>query len=423
MQSKTSTKENYRYYTLVKMNRPKLYYLFLSLLIIATSCSTNSVVKPGFIQENIQFAAAQEKRQVEQIEQSGKILNPRTVKDGSVKYVVPDDWTSGFYPGTMWYMFELTGDSTWRTYARKYTEAIDTVKYMTWHHDVGFMVQCSFGNGLRLGEEKYKEVILQSARSLSTRFRPVAGIIQSWNVDKGWQSERGWECPVIIDNMMNLELLFNATKLSGDSSFYKIAVSHADKTMQNHYRPDYSCYHVVDYSLADGSIRNKHTAQGFAHESAWARGQAWGIYGFTMCYRETHEIKYLRQAQKAFEFVVNHKNFPIDFVPYWDFDAPKIPNEPRDASSAAILASALYELSTYEKGEYFKGWADKIMQSLASPAFRAKLGGNGNFILMHSVGSIPHGNEIDVPLNYADYYFLEALKRKRDLENKTKPTN
>jgi hypothetical protein len=405
------------------MNRHTHLFLVIILVITAISCSTNTNVKSGFIQENIQFAAAQEKLQVEQIEKSGKILNPRTVASGVVKYIVPDDWTSGFYPGTMWYMFELTGDSTWRTYARKYTEAIDTVKYMTWHHDVGFMVQCSFGNGLRLGEKEYKEAILQSAKSLSTRFRPVAGIIQSWNVDKGWQSQRNWECPVIIDNMMNLELLFNATRLSGDSSFYKIAVSHADKTLQNHYRPDYSCYHVVDYSLADGSIRNKHTAQGFAHESAWARGQSWGIYGFTMCYRETHDVKYLRQAQKAFEFVVNHKNFPADFVPYWDFDAPKIPNEPRDASSAAILASALYELSTYEKGDYYKGWADKIMQSLASPAFRSKLSENGNFILMHSVGSIPHGNEIDVPLNYADYYFLEALKRKRDLEKFAKPTN
>ncbi|MEI6275824.1 MAG: glycoside hydrolase family 88 protein [Prolixibacteraceae bacterium] len=405
------------------MNRHPQYSFLLPILFLLVSCSTNTVVKTDFVEENIQFAVAQEKLQVQQIEQSGKILNPRTVKDGNVKYIAPDDWTSGFYPGTMWYMFELTGDSAWRNYARKYTEAIDTIRYMTWHHDVGFMAQCSFGNGLRLGDTKNKEVILQSAKSLSTRFRPVAGIIQSWNVDKGWQSERGWECPVIIDNMMNLELLFNATKLSGDSSYYKIAVSHADQTMKNHYRPDYSCYHVVDYSLADGSIRNKHTAQGFAHESAWARGQAWGIYGFTMCYRETHDLKYLRQAQKAFEFVVHHKNFPIDFVPYWDFDAPKIPNEPRDASSAAIMAAALYELSTYENPEYYQGWADKMMQSLAGPAFRAKLGENGNFILMHSVGSIPHGNEIDVPLNYADYYFLEALKRKRDLENRAKPAN
>ena len=396
------------------MNRIIKYSSLFLLLICAGSCSEKTDSKSGFVEENINFATAQEKLQVDQIEKSGKILNPRTVESEKVKYVSKDDWTSGFYPGTMWYMFELTGDSIWKTYARKYTEAIDSVKYLTWHHDVGFMMQCSFGNGLWLtGDSIYKNVIIQAAHSLSTRFRPVPGILQSWNVDQGWQSKRGWECPVIIDNLMNLELLFNATRLSGDSTFYKIAVSHADKTIENHYRPDFSCYHVVDYSLSDGSVRSRQTAQGFSNESAWARGQAWGIYGFTVCYRETHDLKYLRQAQKAFEFVIKNKNFPTDFIPYWDFDAPKIPNEPRDASAAAIIASALYELSTFENGEFYKNWADKIMTSLSSSAYRAKLGENGNFLLMHSVGSIPHGAEIDVPLNYADYYFLEALLRKR----------
>ncbi len=389
------------------------HLLFCAILLISFSCSSESDKKAGFTEENIHFAAAQERLQVEAIEKSGKILNPRTIESGKVKYIPMDDWTSGFYPGTMWYMYELTGDSTWKKLAGKYTEAIDSVKYLTWHHDVGFMIQCSFGNAFRLtGDSAYKKVIVQAAKSLSTRFHPIAGITQSWNIDKGWQSERGWECPVIIDNMMNLELLFNATRLTGDSSFYKIAASHADKTMQNHYRPDYSCYHVVDYSLTDGSVRSRQTAQGFANESAWARGQAWGIYGFTVCYRETRNSKYLLQAQKAFDFVIHHKNFPSDFVPYWDFDAPNIPNEPRDVSAAAIIASALYELSAYENGEYYRSWADKIMVSLASPSYRAKLGENGNFLLMHSVGSIPHGAEIDVPINYADYYFLEALQRK-----------
>jgi uncharacterized protein YyaL (SSP411 family) len=397
--------------------RNQITPLILSIILVTLlSCSVSKEKKPAFIDENIRFAVAQEKLQTEIIEESGKVLNPRTVTNGKVKYITMDDWTSGFYPGTMWYMFELTGDDKWIILAKKYTEAIDSVKYLTWHHDVGFMIQCSFGNGLRLGEADYKDVIIQAAKSLSTRFRPMAGVFQSWNVDKGWQSERGWECPVIIDNMMNLELLFNATRLSGDSSFYKLAVSHADKTIENHYRNDYSCYHVVDYSPVDGSVRKKNTAQGFSHESSWARGQAWGIYGFTVCYHETHDPKYLRQAQKAFEFVIRHKNFPADFVPYWDFDAPKIPNEPRDASAAAIMAAALYELSTYEKGEFYKEWGDKIMQSLGSPAYRAKPGENGNFILMHSVGSIPHGAEIDVPLNYADYYFLEALQRRSKLK-------
>lgn len=397
-----------------RINQLCLIVLFFTII----ACDPAPKTKPGFVEENIRFAVSQEKLQVEAIEQSGKVLNPRTVAGGKVKYIPMEDWTSGFYPATMWYMLELTGDSSWKTYAKKYTEAIDSVKYLTWHHDVGFMIQCSFGNGLRLGEEAYKEVILEAAKSLSTRFRPVAGVFQSWNVDKGWQSERGWECPVIIDNMMNLELLFNATRLSGDSSFYKLAVSHADKTITHHYRPDYSCYHVVDYSLTDGSVRNRHTAQGYAHESSWARGQAWGIYGFTVAYRETRDPKYLQQAQKAFNFVVNHKNFPADFIPYWDFDAPKIPDEPRDASAAAIMASALYELSGFGNEEFYTGWADKIMNSLASPAYRAKTGENGNFLLMHSVGSIPHGAEIDVPLNYADYYFLEALLRKKKLAAK-----
>jgi len=388
-----------------------------AILLTAISCSTPANKQNNFVEENIRFAVNQEKLQVDQIEKSGKILNPRTIAQGKVKYIQMEDWTSGFYPGTMWLMFELTGDSSWKTYARKYTEALDSVKYITWNHDVGFMIQCSFGNGLRLtNDTAYKNVMIKAAKSLSTRFRPVAGIIQSWDADKGWQSKRGWECPVIIDNMMNLELLFNATNFTGDSLYYKIAVSHADKTMENHYRPDFSCYHVVDYSLSDGSVRNRHTAQGYSHESSWARGQAWGIYGYTVCYRETRNPKYLLQAQKAFEFVIHHKNFPEDFVPFWDFDAPIIPNEPRDASAAAIISSALYELATFENPEYYKGWADKIMQSLARPAFRAKLGENGNFILMHSVGSLPHGAEIDVPLNYADYYFLEALGRKSRLE-------
>ena len=387
-------------------------------LFFAWSCQDSGKSKtPDFVSENAAFAADQYGIQTLLIEESGKVLNPKTLRDGKIRYISPQEWTSGFFPGSMWYLFELTGDAKWKDLGIKYTEALDTIKYLTSHHDVGFMIGCSYGNALRLsGNNAYKDVIIQAAKSLSTRFRPAAGIIQSWNTERGWQSERGWECPVIIDNMMNLELLFDATEYSGDSSFYHIAVSHADKTIEHHFRPDYSCWHVIDYSLTDGSVRNKHTAQGYSHESAWSRGQAWAIYGYTLTYRKTGDLKYLEQARKAFEFVANHPNLPEDGVPYWDFNSPDIPNTYRDASSAAIIASALYEMSTYGNSEYYKGWADKIVTSLASPAYRANLGENGNFILMHSVGSIPHNSEIDVPLNYADYYFLEALKRKRDLE-------
>ncbi|HMM18275.1 MAG TPA: glycoside hydrolase family 88 protein, partial [Petrimonas sp.] len=300
----------------------------------------------------------------------------------------------------------------WKPMAVKYTEALDTIQYYTGNHDVGFMIYCSYGNGLRLvGTEAYKGVVLNAAKSLSTRYIPEAGVIQSWNANKS----KDWECPVIIDNMMNLELLFEATKLSGDSSFYRIAVTHADNTLKNHYRPDYSTWHVIDYSKSDGSIRHRNTHQGYSDESAWSRGQAWGVYGFILCYRETGDRKYLDQAEKALNFIANHPNYPEDGIPYWDFDSPDIPDTQRDVSAGAILASALYELSTYSDKMDYKAWADKIVTSLSSPAYRAPLGENGDFLLMHSVGSLPHNSEVDVPLNYADYYFLEALKRKKDL--------
>ena len=368
-------------------------------LLILTSCNNTKTVEKDFIQDNIDNAAVQNTIQTDIIEKSGRVLNPRTIdKDGNIVYIPIDDWCSGFYPGSIWLTYELTGDKKWLPLAVKYTEALDSVKHLKWHHDVGFMIGCSYLNGYRLADKKeYKDVIVEAARSLSTRFRPNAGVIQSWDADRGWQSTRGWKCPVIIDNMMNLELLFEATALSGQ---------------------DNSCYHVVDYDPETGEVRKKQTAQGYADESAWARGQAWALYGYTVCYRYTHDKKYLDQAQKVYNFIFTNKNLPEDLVPYWDFDAPNIPNEPRDASAAACTASALYEMENYLPGNDYKVTADKIMESLGSPAYRAAVGTNGNFILMHSVGSIPHDSEIDVPLNYADYYFLEGLMRKRDMEKK-----
>lgn len=399
--------------------RTILSALGISLLVL-TSCNSQKPVEKDFIQDNIDNAVAQNTIQTDIIEKSGKILNPRTIDEkGNIVYIPIDDWCSGFYPGSMWLTYELTGDKKWLPLAEKYTEALDSIKHLKWHHDVGFMIGCSYLNGYRLADKKeYKDVIVETARSLSTRFRPNAGVIQSWDADRGWQGTRGWKCPVIIDNMMNLELMFEATRLSGDSSFYKIAVSHADRTMQEHFRPDGSCYHVIDYSVKDGKVRHRQTAQGYADESIWSRGQAWAIYGYAVCYRETKDRKYLDQALKTFNMMKNLKNMPEDLIPYWDMSAPNIPNEPRDVSTASCIASALYEISTMDVPDAagYKTYADSIMVSLSSPAYRAALGTNGNFLLMHSVGSIPHNSEIDVPLNYADYYYLEALKRKRDIE-------
>lgn len=385
------------------------------LFIIFCSCSSN---KKYVYESIIDDAECQYEMLLENTDKEGKI-NPRTInKAGEVDYRTYKDWTSGFFPGSLWYLYELTKNEKWKSAATRHTEMLDKVQYLTEHHDVGFMVGCSYLNGMRFAGIDYSSVIIQTAKSLSTRYRPNAGVIQSWNVNRGWQSEKGWECPVIIDNMMNLELLFEASLLSKDTIFYNIAVNHADNTMKNHFREDYSCYHVVDYDIETGEVRRKCTAQGYSDESAWSRGQAWALYGYVMCYRYTKNLKYLHQANKVYNFIFSNKNMPEDLVPYWDFDAPNIPNELRDVSSAAIIASALYELSEYTNDRNYIVKADRIMKSLESSKYRAKVGENGNFILMHSVGSIPHGFEIDVPLNYADYYFLEAMYRKSQIEKK-----
>lgn len=396
------------------------YLWVICLLTAFGGCTSPKNTPLNLVEDNIANAIEQYTLQTELIEQSGKVLNPRTVDEtGNVVYVKYDNWASGFFPGSIWYLYRLTGEEKWKTLATKYTEALDSVQYLTGLHDVGFMIGCSYLNGMRQANKDYKDIILRSACSLSTRFRPEAGVIQSWDSDKGWQALRGWKCPVIIDNMMNLELLFEATRLSGDSTYYNIAVSHADKTLKNHFRSNGSCYHVVDYDPQTGLVRCKETAQGYADESAWARGQAWALYGFTMCYRYTHHSGYLERALKIYDFIFTNRNLPKNLIPYWDFDALSIPNEPRDASSAAIIASALYELDGYVPDDSkYKETADKILAVLSTPEYRAEVGTNHNFLLKHSVGSIPHGVEIDVPLNYADYYFLEALVRKRDLEDK-----
>jgi rhamnogalacturonyl hydrolase YesR len=389
-------------------------------VLLMSSCNTtgSKCANDKIISNDVALATQQIGRQVAIIENSATSLNPRTVKNNKIEYIPIDDWTSGFFPGTIWYMFELTGDNKWEKYAKKYTENLDSVKYITWHHDVGFIINSSYGNAYRITKNPlYKAVIIETAKSLATRYRPISGVIQSWDENRGWQGTQGWMCPVIIDNMMNLELLFKASDMSGDSTFRKMAISHANVTMANHFRKDYSCYHVVDYDKIKGGVRSKCTAQGYSNESAWARGQAWALYGFTVCYRETKDKKYLDLVDKIYNFIFTNKNMPADLIPYWDFNAPNIPNEPRDASAAAIMASALYELNSLGRPEY-KKTADKIIESLSSPAYLAILGTNSNFLLMHSVGSIPHQSEIDVPLNYADYYFLEALTRKKALENK-----
>jgi len=335
------------------------------------------------------------------------LATPRTLEDGKLKLVASRDWTSGFFPGELWFLYEYTGKKIWMEQAKAYTALIEQEQLNGKTHDMGFKVYCSVGTGYRLTKDKhYADVIIQSAKTLATRFNPKTGVIRSWD-----HSTEKWVNPVIIDNMMNLELLFEATKLTGDSSFYKIAVSHANTTMKNHFRPDYSSYHVIDYDPNTGAVLKKNTHQGYSHESAWSRGQAWALYGYTLCYRFTKDPVYLKQAENIAAFILKHKHMPADLVPYWDFDAPGIPNEPRDASAAAVIASGLYELSGYSKNnKFYLQKADKMLNSL-STKYVSPVGKNRGFILTSSTGSKPSNSEVDVPLSYADYYYLEALLR------------
>lgn len=330
---------------------------------------------------------------------------PRTVVHDSLKLVRSDDWTSGFFPGILWFLYQYTGSHDWKNAAQEFTVLMNREPYNGNSHDVGFKVYNSYGNGYRLtNDTAYRRLLIDAARTLSSRFNPTVGCIKSWDFTK-------WQYPVIIDNMMNLELLFEATRLSGDSSFYRIAVAHANTTMKNHFRSDYSSYHVVVYDTTTGGVIGKVTAQGYANESAWARGQAWGLYGFTMCYRETKDVNYLHQAENIASFILNNPALPKDGVPYWDYSLPEFKNAPRDVSAASIMASAFYELSRYSKnGKLYQGAAARIMQSLTKD-YRNPRGTEHGFILSHSTGHKPAASEIDVPLIYADYYYMEALLR------------
>jgi len=360
---------------------------------------------------------------------------PRTInKDGSLKTTDIKDWTQGFFAGGLWYLYEYTKKPAWKTAATKWTEALEKAQFLTEHHDVGFVMYCSYGNAMRLEKdpvklEKYRKILIQSAESALTRFDPKVGLIKSWNAKKSWDNKTMWQYPVIIDNMMNLEMLCYVSKITGNPKYKEVAISHALNTLKNHFRADYSTYHVVDYA-PNGKVLHQQTNQGFADNSTWSRGQGWAIYGFTFMYRETKDKRFLEAAEKAADFYLNHPNLPTDKIPYWDFNvgqkgftsdwdyaSRKLSYIPRDASAGALVSSALLELSTFSKNSsrYFKS-AEEMLQSLSSKEYLAKPGSNAGFILKHSVGSFPHNSEIDVPLIYADYYFLEALLRYQELK-------
>ncbi len=355
----------------------------------------------------LQFATQQYEGMLTAVPDS--ILPRTTHKDGKLELVNAHDWTSGFYPGILWYLYEFNKNQAFKTKAINYTNLLENQQHNGSTHDLGFMLYCSYGNGFRITKDStYKAVLLTGAKTLSGRFHKKIGCIKSWD----WNPK--WQFPVIVDNMMNLEYLFWATKITGDSMYYKQAVSHADITLKNHFRKDNSSVHMIDYDTITGKVIEKITVQGFSNASTWSRGQAWALYGYTMLYRETKDNRYVEQANKITDFIFSHPNMPTDLIPYWDFDADTIPNTPRDTSAAAIIASALLELSQYVDVDLKKEYIEKataILESLSDPSYTANLGENNHFILKHATGYLPKNKEIDVPLIYADYYYIEALIR------------
>lgn len=397
----------------------KVNFLVLFLIYLLTGCSSNSRLDTRFINKKMELS---EKQFLLLLKHSQRINGiPRTISpDGEIHWANETfDWTEGFFPGSCWYLYEFSNNEVWKEAAEKFQLQFESHKNFTNNHDLGFVFNSSYGNGYRLtGDESFKQIMITAGKSLITRFNPNVGCIQSWETDTGWQAKRGWKYPVIIDNMMNLELLFELSKITGDAKYKNVATAHANTTLKNHFRKDDSSYHLVDYNPETGEVRSKETAQGYSNESSWARGQAWGLYGYTVCYRYTKDPSYLEQAEKIAKYIIENPNMPKDGIPYWDYNAPNKPNEPRDVSAAAISLSAFIELQNYSKAD-FSSFIKKTFQSLTSDQYYSKFGDNNGFLLKHSVGSIPHNAEIDVPLNYADYYFLEALLRyKRYIEPK-----
>ncbi len=387
-------------------------YIFL-LLVAAFACNSQNTD-----QENIEAPAGTIKKFEDGLvlQKLPNLLNytldstafPRSLEaNGTVRQVPSKDWTSGFYVGSLLKAYLLTDDDAYLNKAIEWLPYLEKEKYNDKTHDMGFKIYCSYGNAYEITDnESYKQVILESAKTLSTRFNPTVGCIKSW--DFGGEQ---WEFPVIIDNMMNLELLFEATRLSGDSSFYQIADSHASQTLKNHFRADNSSFHVVDYDPETGEVLQKLTHQGYSANSAWARGQAWGLYGFVMAYRYTKNESYLIQAQEIANYIFEHPNLPEDKIPYWDFDAPDKAEAPRDASAASICASALLELSKVTSDSTYKELAISILTSLSTEEYLLEAQTEVPFILKHSTGNMPKNDEVDVPISYADYYFLESLHR------------
>lgn len=388
--------------------------LYVIGIMALSSCAGEKAEKLD-VDKTLAYCDLQVHRALAELEKNGEVdysMQPRNILSGekfwNCRKVAKEEWAGGFWPGILWYDYEATQNDTIRVLAEKYTESLKLFSEIpAYDHDLGFLVFCSYGNGYRLTHNPtYRDVIIATADSLATLYNPKVGTILSW--PRNIEMLGGHN--TIMDNMINLEMLFWAARNGGDRRLFDVAVSHADKTMKNQFRPDYTSYHVAVYDTLTGNCIKKCTHQGYADESMWARGQAWAIYGYTVVFRETGDPKYLEFAKKLVDVYL--KNLPEDYVPYWDFNAPGIPNAPKDASAACVVASALLEMSGFYgngQGEKYKEAAEKMLCSLSSDKYQSR--DTNVAFLLHSTGHWPAKSEIDASIIYADYYYIEALLR------------
>jgi len=332
-------------------------------------------------------------------------------------YFPSGGWTSGFYPGCLWLAYELSGRGEFRDWAKKWTGGLEKEADNTGTHDLGFMFGCSYGNGIRNvspGEAlAYKRILLNAAATLDKRYSPTPGMLRcDW--DEPPFSQDTTLYPVIVDIMMNLELLFWGAENGASASLREHAVLHAQKTYRDLVRPDGSTYHIVRYKKDSGTIFNKGQLQGQNEHSTWTRGHAWCTYGMIVCYRYTRDETFLAHACVLADYFL--KRLTPDNVSVWDFDSSPEFSNVKDASATAITASALFELSTYvrdrKQRDHYRGKAEAMLAALCSKDYLAE-GEPTNVLLLHSTQYLtqPGNQNTDKPAIFADYYFLEAIKR------------
>lgn len=399
---------------IINMHKFRMLLTTIPMVLLFVSCKINNTNKTALgLKTTAPLYEARYNSLVEYPADSLSFPRSMSLKTNKVKKVPSKDWTSGFFVGNLWQLYALTGENRFKAKAEVWNKYMEKEKLNRTTHDMGFKIFCSYGKGIlysKENKEAYEKVIVESANTLITRYNPKVKALRSWDFNADI-----WEFPVIIDNMINLELLFEASKITGDDTYKKIAINHANSTLQNHFRPDNSTFHVIVYDSISGKPKMKVTHQGYNDASSWARGQSWAVYGFTMAYRFTKDKAYLKQAEATANFFINHKNMPNDGIPYWDFNDPTIPNAPTDASAAAVMSSALLELYQYDLNPAYLNYAKKVLAAFNTPKYVLDSSVKGPFILGHSTGNKPKDDEIDEPIVYADYYFLEALLRLKNL--------